>query len=205
MKKIFIALMIGTFAVAPAFAAAVVGKPAPAFSEKDMAGKTIDLSQYKGKTVVLEWLNHGCPFVVKHYNSKNMQALQKKYTDQKTYADKAVVWLSVISSKKGAQGYGTPEETMKQAKEKGSFATTILIDEDGSMGKAYGAKTTPHMFVIDASGVLTYAGAIDDKATTELGDVPTAKNFVAAALDEMLAGKPVSIASSKAYGCGVKY
>lgn len=184
---------------AQAAQAAEVGAAAPAFSLMDSSGKKHELAQYKGKYVVLEWLNHGCPFVQKHYGTGNMQALQKEYTG------KGVVWLSVISSAPGKQGNMTPAEINKTNREKKGMATAILTDSEGKVGRTYGAKTTPHLYVIDPAGKLIYAGAIDDKPTTEDEDVKTARNYVRAALDQAMAGKPVEVASTKAYGCSVKY
>ncbi|MBE2179354.1 MAG: thioredoxin family protein [Chthoniobacterales bacterium] len=182
-----------------AFAEPQVGQPAPAFTLTDSDGNPHNLSDFQGKVVVLEWLNHGCPFVVKHYESGNMQKLQKDYTG------KGVVWLSVVSSAPGKQGHMSPEDTNKTKTEKGSAATAILIDEDGTVGKLYNAQVTPEMFIINSDGVLVYAGAIDDRKSTDTADIAGAKNYVAQALDEVLAGKPVSEATSKAYGCSVKY
>ena len=180
-------------------AAPVVGQAAPAFTAKDSKGETYSLEQLKGKYVVLEWLNHGCPYVKKHYDSKNMQQLQKQWTD------KGVVWLSVVSSAKGKQGYQTANDTNATAKQKGSQATAILLDPDGTLGKLYAARTTPQMFVIDPQGVLLYAGAIDDKPSTNVKDVPGAKNYVSAALDAALAGQKVEVTTTRPYGCSVKY
>lgn len=176
-----------------------IGKAAPGFSLKDWDGKTRKLSDYKGKVVVLEWFNHGCPFVKKHYETNNMQDLQKKYTS------KGVVWLSICSSAEGSQGYATAEEHKKTAKDMGAAPTAVLIDADGTVGHEYSAKTTPDMFVIDNKGILVYGGAIDDQRTPDKESVKTAKNYVAAALDETLAKKPVAISSTKSYGCSVKY
>lgn len=188
---------------APAAAAAdagpTVGKPAPTFTLKDWNGKDRKLSDFKGKIVVLEWFNHGCPFVKKHYDSGNMQDLQK------TYMGKGVIWLAICSSAEGKQGYGTGDEHKKAFKEKNSAPTAVLIDSEGTTGRAYGAKTTPHMFVIDGKGVLVYAGAIDDNRTPDKEAAKTAKNYVAAALNETLAKKPVAMSSTKSYGCSVKY
>lgn len=184
---------------AQAAAKAEIGKAAPQFSLNDTKGKTVDLSKLAGKVVVLEWFNHGCPFVKKHYDSNNMQTLQKDYTG------KGVVWLSICSSAKGKQGNATAQKHDEDAKAAKASATHILIDEDGKVGKLYGAKTTPHMFVIDKKGVLVYAGAIDDKPGTDVEEIKGAKNYVKAALDEVLKNKPVSVASTKAYGCSVKY
>ncbi|MFL5784119.1 MAG: thioredoxin family protein [Bacteriovoracaceae bacterium] len=176
------------------------GKPAPDFKlDSVVLGKPVSLSDYKGKIVVLEWLNHGCPFVKKHYGSGNMQELQKKYVN------KGVVWLSVISSAEGKQGYVTPEEGKKDKSSHGSMATDVLLDSKGTVGQMYGAKTTPHMYVIDKNGVLAYQGAIDDKADTDQESVKGARNYVAEAVDSLLTGRPVAVASTKSYGCGVKY
>lgn len=197
MKKTLACLL--TLLIAPAAFALETGKAAPDFTAKASNGKTVKLSDYKGKTVVLEWLNYGCPFVKKHYESKNMQNLQKKYTGD------GVVWLSVISSAPGKQGHADAKQAEADKTTHGSNATAILLDEKGEVGKAYGALTTPHMYVIDKSGKLVYQGAIDDKASTELADVKTATNYVSAALDATKAGKPVAVSQTKAYGCGVKY
>lgn len=175
------------------------GQPAPDFVAVDSEGKTHALADYKGKIVVLEWLNHGCPFVKKHYGSGNMQALQKKYTAL------GVVWLSVVSSAPGKQGNMSPEETRKTKEACGSAATAILLDQDGKVGRAYDAKTTPHMFVIAKDGTLAYAGAIDDKKSPDPSDIAGAKNYVAQAIDEMLAGRNVSEPNTVSYGCSVKY
>jgi peroxiredoxin len=176
-----------------------VGQPAPAFTATDLAGKTRSLSEFKGKYVVLEWHNQGCPFVKKHYDSGNMQKLQKELTG------KGAVWLSIISSAPGAQGFVTPEQEKQYLAAKQAAPTDVLFDPEGTVGRAYGAKTTPHMFVIDDKGVLVYAGAIDDNPSSDAADVATAKNFVRAAYEEASAGKPVSTASTAPYGCGVKY
>lgn len=197
MKKILACVM--TLLIAPAAFALETGKAAPDFTAKASNGKTVKLSDYKGKTVVLEWLNYGCPFVKKHYESKNMQNLQKKYTGE------GVVWLSVISSAPGKQGHADAKQAEADKATHGSSATAILLDEKGEVGKAYGALTTPHMYVIDKTGKLVYQGAIDDKASTDLADVKTATNYVSAALDATKAGKPVAVSQTKAYGCGVKY
>jgi peroxiredoxin len=181
------------------FAAPQVGEPAPAFTLTDSNGQSHRLSDFKGKFVVLEWLNHGCPFVVKHYESGNMQNLQKEYTG------KDVVWLSIASSAPGKQGHMSREETNKTKAEKGSAATAVLLDEDGTVGKLYDAKVTPELYVINPEGVLVYMGAIDDKKSVDAADVAGAKNYVKQALDEAMAGKPVSEPVTTAYGCSVKY
>jgi peroxiredoxin len=179
--------------------AASVGQPAPDFTLSDSHGAPHKLSDFKGKFVVLEWVNYDCPFVGKHYGSGNMQKLQKAYTG------KGVVWLSVNSSAQGKQGNFTPDQINAKLKEKGATPTAYLIDSSGTVGREYGAKTTPHMYVIDSKGTLVYAGGIDDKPSTDQSDIPVAKNFVAAALDEAMAGKAVTTASSQPYGCSVKY
>lgn len=194
--KILAALLLSL--TASAFAVDI-GKPAPEFTLTSASGKKVSLSSFKGKTVVLEWLNHGCPFVRKHYDSNNMQALQKKYSAQ------GVVWLSVISSAEGKQGHVTAPEALAEAKKYQSSATEILLDPKGDVGRAFEAKVTPHMYVINAAGALVYQGAIDSVASTDAADIAKSKNYVAQALDATLAGKPVTEASTKAYGCGVKY
>lgn len=175
------------------------GAPAPDFTAKTSEGKTIKLSDYKGKIVVLEWKNHGCPFVKKHYGTGNMQALQKEYTA------KNVIWLSVISSASGKEGYSDAAQAEKDKKSFGAHPTAIVLDDKGEVGKLYSAQTTPHMFVISAKGELVYQGAIDDKPSTDEEDVKTAKSYIREALDATLAGKPVKVAQTKAYGCSVKY
>lgn len=183
---------------APA-ATAEIGKPAPAFSAMDVDGKERSLSEFAGKVVVLEWTNKDCPFVKKHYGSGNMQALQKEITG------KGAVWLTVLSSAPGKQGHLEGPAAKAQMTEAGGAQTAYLLDPTGVIGKSYGAKTTPHMYVVDAKGTLVYAGGIDDKPSANPDDVKTAKNHVRAAIDELLAGKTVTTASSQPYGCAVKY
>ncbi|MEO5693840.1 MAG: redoxin domain-containing protein [Usitatibacter sp.] len=197
MKKL-LALSIASVFCAAAFANAPVGKPAPAFAVTDLTGKPVNLADYKGKTVVLEWHNFGCPFVQKHYRSGNMQALQKKYAND-------VVWLAVNSTNKGHSDWEEAPKLTGQLKDFGAQPARYLVDEPGKMGLAYGAKTTPHMYIIDPSGTVVYNGAIDDKRSTDVADVKLAKNYVVAALDELKAGKPVSTATTAPYGCTVKY
>jgi peroxiredoxin len=184
---------------APAAAQAVVGQPAPAFTLTDSNGKPHSLDEFKGKVVVLEWWNHACPFVGKHYGSGNMQRLQKEWTS------KGVAWITVSSSAAGKQGYVDGAQANAIMKEKAGAPTAVLLDHDGKVGRAYGAKTTPHMFVVDGKGTLVYAGGIDDKPSTDQSDVATAKNLVSMALAEVTAGKPVTTATSQPYGCSVKY
>jgi AhpC/TSA family protein len=186
------AVSTATLAIAPA------GQPAPGFTATDLAGKPVNLADYKGKTVVLEWHNFGCPFVQKHYRSGNMQSLQKRYSGD-------VVWLAVNSTNRGAWDYTEPAKLTAQLREFGAAPAHYLVDEPGTVGMAYGAKTTPHMYIIDPSGKVVYNGAIDDNRSTNPADVKTAKNYVVAALDEMKAGKPVSTPSTAPYGCAVKY
>jgi len=201
MKKLFLSAMILMLFCAFSISAqtAAIDKSAPDFTLKDSNGKTHSLSDFKGKFVVLEWVNYECPFVVKHYGSGNMQKLQEAYTA------KDVVWLSICSSAPGKQGNYNAEEINSRAKESGAKFTAYLIDEDGNVGKMYGAKTTPHMYVVNPEGVLVYAGGIDDTPTANQEDVKTAKNYVAAALDASMSGKEVENKVTKPYGCGVKY
>ena len=202
MRSIMLAFISICLFVANSMAApadAKVGKPAPDFTLVDSHGKKHTLSGYKGKFVVLEWVNFGCPFVRKHYNSGNMQKLQK------TYTQKGVVWLSICSSAPGKQGHFRPKKINELLRKKQAHPTAYLIDADGKVGKRYGAKTTPHMFIIDPNGILIYAGGIDDKPTTRLKDIKTAHNYVATVLDAVLAGKPAPIKTMKPYGCSVKY
>ena len=194
-----ISASLSFLAVSAASAAATVGQPAPAFALTDTNGKAVNLADYKGKTVVLEWHNPECPFVKKHYDSSNMQGLQSKYTKD------GVVWLAVSSTEPGHQDYKKPDVMNGILKTSKASPTAYLMDDSGTTGKSYGAKTTPHMYIINAQGTLVYAGGIDDKRSSNVADVKTAKNFVAAALNEIKAGKPVSVATSTPYGCSVKY
>lgn len=191
--------VIFALAVALPVTAARVNEKAPDFSVVDSKGKTHALADFKGKWVVLEWHNQGCPYVKKHYDSGNMQKLQQEWTA------KGVVWLTVISSAPGQQGHVTPAKADEYVAQRKAVPTAVLLDASGAMGLAYGAKTTPQMYVISPDGVLLYNGAIDDKPTTDVADVPTAKNFLNAALGEAMAGKPVSVPTTKPYGCNVKY
>lgn len=185
-------------AVAPV-AAAKVGQPAPAFHAADIAGKTVGLADYAGKMIVLEWTNDGCPFVGKHYDSGNMQALQQRYMAA------GVVWLTIASSAPGEQGYVTPAEAKADLARWRAAPSDFLLDPDGVLGRLYDARATPHMVVIDRAGHIAYMGAIDDKPSTRQADVKTAHNYVGAALDALAAGQPVAIASTRAYGCSIKY
>lgn len=194
MKSIAFTILAGAFALVTSHAAEI-GKPAPDFSVKNTAGETVDLASVKGKVVVLEWVNYQCPFVKKHYESGNMPKLQE------TYTAKDVVWLTVSSAAEGKQGYYDATKMAEVAKEQKNKATHTLMDTDGKMGKAYDAKVTPHMFIINKDGVLVYNGAIDSDSK----DPATADKLFANALDAVLAGTPVENAKNKPYGCGVKY
>jgi peroxiredoxin len=191
---ISIAGMHTTFAATPS-----VNQPAPGFALTDSEGKTHSLAEFKGKFVVLEWVNYDCPFVHKQYGSGTMQHLQK------TYTERGVTWLSICSSAPGKQGNFAPADLRNRITQERAVPTAYLIDEDGTVGRLYGAKTTPHMFVINPEGRLLYAGAIDDIASTDPDDIPKATNYVRACLDAAIAGKPVVTTSTTSYGCSVKY
>ena len=176
-----------------------VNQPAPAFTVSDTRGNTHTLDAYRGKWVVLEWFNHSCPYTKKHYKSDNMQSLQREYTGR------GVVWISVISSAPGKDGYGSAADADKLTIEKKASPSFVVRDTAGTLGRMYGARNTPHLFVIDPAGVLRYAGAIDDKPTSKAKDVKDAKNYVKAALDAGLSGQPIAVATTQPYGCDVKY
>lgn len=200
MKKILALAALAILGLsAPAQAAPEVGKPAPDFTATDTDGQAFKLSDLKGKTVVLEWTNHECPFVVKHYGSGNMQKLQKEATDA------GVVWVSIVSSAAGKEGHidAAKAKTLKE-EQKAAYSRKVL-DASGEIGKLYEASTTPHMFVVDQNGVLAYAGAIDDNPSPSQDVIATSKNYVKAALDDLAAGKPVATSSTQPYGCSVKY
>jgi thiol-disulfide isomerase/thioredoxin len=197
-RGLFAALCLSA-ASAASLAAAAIGQPAPAFTAVDTAGKPVSLSDYRGKTVVLEWVNPGCPYVRKHYGASNMQATQK------AAVDKGVVWLAVNSTASDATDYLAPQRMAAWMHEQRASATATLMDTDGRVGRAFGARTTPHMYVIDPQGTLVYAGAIDNRPTARASDIPGATNHVHAALDQVLAGKPVSVPATQPYGCTVKY
>lgn len=199
MHRRFAAVAVAALLPFAALADAEVGKPAPEFHAKDINGVEQSLAKYKGSVVVLEWSNPGCPFVHKHYDSGNMQKLQG-YA-----ASKKVVWLTVNSSAPGKQGNMTPEEAKSTLAEKKSAPTAYILDPEGTIGLMYAAKTTPHMYVVDAKGTLAYAGAIDDKPGVSQDEIPGARNYVKEAVDALLAGRSVAVASTKAYGCSVKY
>jgi glutathione peroxidase-family protein len=195
IRPLSIALVLSTI---PGFAI-VPGSQAPDFKGTDSNGVTHTLSQYRGKYVVLEWANKGCPYDQKHYLSGNMESLQKQWTG------KGIVWLSVISSAPGEQGSVTAAEENQYLKTMKASPTAAILDPNGTIGHLYQAKTTPHMFVIDPNGKLIYQGAIDDKPTTDQADLKTARNYLNDALNSAMAGKPVSTPSTRPYGCSVKY
>ncbi len=182
-----------------ALAVAQVGQPAPAFTLTDSEGKSLALADFAGKTVVLEWTNHQCPFVVKHYGAGNMQAQQRA-----AVAD-GVVWLTINSSAPGKQGHIDAATAKRLAAEQSAGRSAYLFDPSGDVGRAYGAKTTPHMYVIDPTGVLRYAGAIDSIPSADQDDIPKATQYVSTALAELAAGKPVGTPVTQPYGCSVKY
>ncbi|MFD2257156.1 redoxin domain-containing protein [Luteolibacter algae] len=198
MKSLITATLVGAFAIATSFAAEI-GKAAPAFTADNVKGEKVSLSDYKDKVVVLEWVNFDCPFVKKHYSSKNMQKLQADYTG------KDVVWLTVNSSAEGKQGYLEASKLDEKVNEEGSKATEVLLDTDGTIGKAYGAKVTPHMMIIGKDGKLAYSGAIDSKPSTDAADIDSAEKLFANALDSVISGTEVVNAKNEPYGCGVKY
>ena len=185
---------------APAVAATPqIGEEAPNFTVVNSNGQNVSLTDFKGKVVVLEWTNHGCPYVQKHYETHNMQGLQRKYRDQD------VIWLSIISSAEGRQGHVTGEQANTLTKERKASPSAVLLDSDGTVGKLYGASTTPHMFVINKAGTLVYKGAIDDNNSANHASVQGARNYVSEALDSVLAGNNVVVTQTNPYGCAVKY
>jgi peroxiredoxin len=185
----------------PSWGAAVakVGEAAPNFTAASTSGSQVSLDSYKSKIVVLEWTNHECPYVRKHYETGNMQALQRETTGQ------GVVWLTIISSAKGEQGYVTSSQADELTATRKATPTAVLLDDKGVVGHMYGATNTPHMYIVDKEGVLVYAGAIDDRPTTRRADVQGATNYVRVALDAVTAGQPVKTPVTRAYGCTVKY
>jgi len=197
-RNLWCGLIITLLSFSSAYAVKV-GEPAPDFQAADSNGQMHKLSNERGKFVVLEWHNNGCPYTQKHYESGNMQRLQKEWTA------KGVVWFTVISSAQGQQGYVTAQQENDYLNQMKASPTAALLDPQGEVGRLYSAKTTPHMFVINPAGALIYDGAIDDKATTEQADIAGAKNYVSQALEEAAAGKPVSTPTSRPYGCSVKY
>jgi hypothetical protein len=175
------------------------GATAPGFTAPDITGRMVNPGQFAGQIVILEWTNDGCPFVQKHYDSGNMQSLQRRYTREGN------IWLTVASSAPGEEGYVTPAAAKTDLARWQAAPTHYLLDPGGVVGRLYDARATPHMVVIDKSGKIAYMGAIDDTPSTRLADVKTAKNYLVAALDEIAAGKPVTTAATRAYGCSIKY
>jgi peroxiredoxin len=192
----FLALVLG---MQNAGATSEVGQPAPGFAVADTSGKTWGLGDAAGKILILEWTNHDCPYVRKHYGSGNMQALQKEA------AAAGHVWLSVVSSAPGKQGHVSPAEADALTKERGATPAAVLLDTDGAMGRAYGAQTTPYMVVVDGSGTLVYLGGIDDRPTSDPADLKGAANYVRLALADLAAGRPVANPVTRPYGCSIKY
>ncbi len=202
MKLSLITLMAAGFLAAclpSANAEVIVGEPAPNFTAIDTNGVEHNLSDFKGKNVVLEWSNHACPFVVKHYSVGNMQKVQKQATDN------GAIWITIVSSAEGKQGAINAEESNQVMKEVGAHSTARILDPSGEIGKLYGAKTTPHMFIIDKEGNIAYTGAIDSNSGFSSDTIKGATNYVSAALESLNAGEEIQIASTKPYGCSVKY
>lgn len=193
------ALALMPASAASAFAKADNGATAPEFRALDSAGKERSLGEFKGRTIVLEWTNHDCPYVRKHYGAGAMQALQKEATAA------GIIWLSIISSGPGQQGFVSGAQANALTIQRKAVPTAVLLDPTGAVGKLYGAKTTPHMFIIDPQGILVFQGGIDDRPTANPADLPKANNYVRAALADMAAGRPVAVAASTPYGCSVKY
>jgi peroxiredoxin len=198
-SRISCAVVAAALAMAPSFGQARVGDAAPAFTATDSHGQSQSLEKYRGKFVVLEWHNQGCPYTRKHYESGNMQNLQKEWTS------KGVAWFTVISSAPGHQGYVTPDQENAYVARIHAAPTAVLLDPHGGLGRLYGARTTLQMFVIDPQGKLIYDGAIDDRPTDDAGDVKGADNYVTDALSAAMAGKPVVKSFTRSYGCSVKY
>lgn len=183
----------------PSVAKPKIGETAPEFAGVDSNGKTWKLADLRGKVVVLEWTNDGCPYVQKHYSSGNMQALQKAASSE------GVVWLSVTSSAEGSQGYVTGEQANALTSSRKAAPSAVILDGTGAIGKTYEAEVTPHMYVIDATGKLAFMGGIDSNTSSDPATIKGAKNYVRAALDDLKAGKPVAEAITRAYGCSIKY
>lgn len=194
-----ITLIMFVAVILPVQATVAVGEAAPDFTAMDSNGISHKLSDLRGSTVVLEWTNHECPYTVKHYKSGNMQALQKDATG------KGIVWLTVVSSAPGKQGYVTGEQANELTASRGASPSAVLLDPDGKIGRLYGARTTPHMYIIDPAGKLVYMGGIDDKPTADPTDIASANNYVREALSDMAAGKAIEHPTTRPYGCSVKY
>jgi alkyl hydroperoxide reductase subunit AhpC len=199
MKSILMSFALVMGLAQAAIAAPQIGEPAPAFTGINTKGETISLSDYAGQKVVLEWTNHDCPFVVKHYGSGNMQRTQATLTEG------GYAWLTIISSAPGKQGHVSPAKADELTASRGAYTDHVILDPDGTIGHAYEAKTTPHMFIIDEQQVLQYMGAIDSIRSARQSDIPKATNYVLAAHQAIESGEPVTETSTRAYGCSVKY
>jgi len=199
LRRTLIATAAALFATGAAHAAATVGQPAPDFTLTDATGKPVRLSDFKGRHVVLEWTNPGCPFVRKHYDSGNMPATQKDATG------KNVVWLSINSTEKASSDYLEPARLTAWLGERKAVPTAVLMDEEGTVGRSYGARTTPHMYIVNPQGMLVYAGGIDSIPSARPADIERATNYVKTGLAQALAGQPISAATTQPYGCSIKY
>ncbi|MEE4295571.1 MAG: thioredoxin family protein [Wenzhouxiangella sp.] len=195
-----IALALSFGAANPLLAVPEIGQPAPDFSVIDTKGQTHSLSDFAGQLVILEWTNHDCPFVVKHYSAGNMQDQQRLARDEHN-----AIWLTVISSRAGEQGHVTPEQADELTASRDAFPTAVLLDESGDMGRAYDARVTPHMYIIDGDGILSYMGGIDSNPSRHSEDIPDATQYVVKALDDLAAGREVAHAVTRPYGCTIKY
>ncbi len=198
-KATIAAAVMGAYSFTRAENKATIGQAAPNFSAKDVNGKTVSLADFKGKTVVLEWVNPGCPFVRKHYVGGNMQGTQQDALAKK------VVWLAINSTETSHQDYLAPAKLGAWMEEQKAAATHTLMDGDGKIGMAYGARTTPHIYIVDGKGILVYAGGIDSIASASSADIPKAINYVKVSLSELTSGKPISNSTTRPYGCSVKY
>ena len=195
-----IALALSVCVISPALAAPEIGQPAPDFSVVDTQGQTHSLSDFSGQLVVLEWTNHECPFVVKHYSAGNMQDQQRLARNEHE-----AVWLTVISSRAGEQGHVSPEQADELTASRNAFPSAVLLDESGDMGRAYDARVTPHIYIIDAEGILRYMGGIDSNPSRHSEDIPDATQYVVTALEDLAAGREVAQAVTRPYGCTIKY
>lgn len=199
-SRLIPALILGLALAGPVAAAPEIGQPAPDFAVVDTQGEVRALSEFAGQTIVLEWTNHDCPFVVKHYAPGNMQNQQRIAREEHD-----AVWLTIISSREGEQGHVSPEQADELTASRNAFPTAVLLDEDGTMGRAFDARVTPHMYIIDADGILVYMGGIDSNPSANPDDIPGATQYVMVALEEMAAGLPISNPVTRPYGCTIKY
>ncbi len=199
LARSVLALCAGLAALPMALAAPAVGQPAPDFTLTDTAGKTVRLSEFKGRHVVLEWVNPGCPYVRKHYHSANMQGTQKEVTG------KGVVWLAINSTETQSYDYLAPDKLAGWMTQQKAAPTRTLMDPEGTVGRAYGARTTPHLYIVDPQGRLAYAGGIDSIPSSSADDIPKAVNYVKQGVSQVLAGQPLNPATTRPYGCSIKY